>query len=369
MTVTAAVLTAGDAPFEVVDVELDDPGPGEALVRMVACGMCHTDLSMREARRNTPFPVVLGHEGAGVVEAVGPGVDLAAGQPVVLSYRSCGACPSCLSGARTYCSSMMPLNFGLAREDGSTAIRRDGRPVGSHFFGQSSFATHAVVDARSIVPVGDDEPLDLIGPLGCGVQTGAGAVLNVMRPAVGSSFAVLGSGAVGLSALLAAVLSGCREVVAVDVHRNRLELAVELGATHAVEVAADERPVDVTTALLEVTGGRGVDHVFDTTGLGEMVSAAVGGLAGRGTLVAVASQGDSAVAEVPLGTLLPGRTLRGVLEGDSVPQVFIPELLAHFRAGRLPFDRLVTHFPFEGINDAERASIDGSVVKPVLMMP
>ena len=366
MQATAAVLRSGEAPYELVEIELDDPGPGEVLVELVATGYCHTDTGMRASFRNTPFPAVLGHEGAGRIAAVGAGVDMVIGQPVVLSYRSCRSCRNCNLGASTYCDNMMPLNFALSREDGTTAFRLDGQPVGSHFFGQSSFATHTIADARSVVPVGDDDPLDIIGPLGCGVQTGAGAVLNNLRPWVGSSFAVLGSGSVGLSALLAAVYIGCDTVIAVDRHPGRLAFARELGATHTIDTSADG--MELGEALLAATGGRGVDRCFDTTGLGEVVGSAMHGLAVNGTLGTVAA-GEAALTEVSLRQLLPGRTLTGILEGDSMPQVFIPELLSLHRAGKLPFDQLISQFPFAQINEAEQASNDGSVIKPVLLMP
>ena len=364
MAVTAAVLRSRTAPFELVEVELDGPRAGEVLVRIVAAGMCHTDLSMREPFRDVAFPAVLGHEGAGVVEQVGDGVEVSVGQPVVLSFRSCGRCGNCRTGAPSYCDTMMLLNFGLSRTDGSMAISLDGHPVGSHFFGQSSFATHAVVDARSVVPVADDAPLEIAGPLGCGVQTGAGAVLRALRPASGSAFAVLGSGAVGLSGLLAAVMIGCDPIIAVDRHESRLALARDLGATHTVGADAD-----VTSALLDASAGRGVDVALDTTGVPAVVAPAVAALAPRGTLGTVAARGEAPMTEISLRHLLNGRAVIGIIEGNSVPHVFIPELLAHHQAGRFPFDRLITHYPFDRINDAEAASEDGSAIKPVLLMP
>ncbi|MFT5530986.1 MAG: aryl-alcohol dehydrogenase [Candidatus Poriferisodalaceae bacterium] len=364
MIATAAVLHSSDAPYELAEVALQEPQPGEVRVRIVGAGMCHTDTSMRSPFRDITFPAVLGHEGAGVIEAVGPGVDFSVGQPVVLSFRSCRGCASCLNGVPVYCDEMLPMNFGLHRGDGTTAISIDGSAVGSHFFGQSSFATHAIADARSVVAVTENDPLDLIGPLGCGVQTGAGAILNTLQPATGSSVAILGSGAVGLSGLLAAVMAGCSTIIAVDQHQNRLDLAGDLGATHAI--GAD---VDLTAALLEATDGRGVDHIFDTTGVGHVITAAAPALAIRGALATVAAHGQDAVAEINLRTLLPGRSIRGVLEGEAVPQSFIPELLTRFHSGDFPFDRLITHFSFDQINEAEAASADGDVIKPVLLMP
>ena len=365
MTAVAAVLRSIDGPFTLEEVELDDPGPGEVLVELVATGFCHTDTGMRAPFRGTPLPSVLGHEGAGRIAGAGAGVDIPVGQPVVLSFRYCGACRGCNSGVPTSCDTMMPLNFCLHRGDGTTAFSRDGEAIGSHFFGQSSFATHTIASAASVVPVGDDDPLDIIGPLGCGIQTGAGAVLNRLRPWVGSSFAVLGAGSVGLSAQLAAAFSGCERMIAVDLAQTRLDAASGLGATHTIQSGDG---VDLAAALLEATSGRGVDRIFDTTGNGEVVAAAMGGLAIGGMLGTVAASG-SAEALVSLRQMLPGRTLTGILEGDSMPQVFIPELLSLYRSGAIPFDQLITHFPFEQINEAEAASNAGEVIKPVLMMP
>ncbi|MGY9072673.1 MAG: NAD(P)-dependent alcohol dehydrogenase [Acidimicrobiales bacterium] len=364
MKVTAAVLRSGDSPYELLEVELQAPQPGEVRVRIVGAGMCHTDTGMRAPFRNIDFPVVLGHEGAGVIEAVGAGVDLRIGQPVVLSFRSCRNCPNCLNGELAYCDTMFPLNFEVHRGDGTTAFSLDGAPIGSHFFGQSSFATHVIADARSVVPVADDAQLDIIGPLGCGVQTGAGAVLNTLRPRPNSAIAIIGSGAVGLSALLAAVMVGCGPIVAIDRHPGRLELARNLGATHTLD-AGD----DLATSLLNITDGRGFDNIFDTTGVGEVFSAAALALAIRGTLATVAAHGEAPMAEFSMRSLINGRSVKGIIEGDAVPQTFIPELLARHKSGDFPFDRLVTHFPFDQINEAEQASADGSVIKPVLTMP
>ncbi len=365
MKTTAAVLRTGDGPFEIVELDLDGPGPGEVLVEVTATGFCHTDTGMRAPFRNTPWPAVLGHEGAGRIAQVGAGVNLLVGQPVILSFRYCGACRNCHAGAPTSCDTMMPLNFALSRTDGTTAFSDNGAPVGSHFFGQSTFATHTVVDARSVVPVSDTVDLETVGPLGCGVQTGAGAVLNCLQPWPGSSFAVLGAGSVGLSALLAAGYLGCDRLIAVDRNPDRLALAAELGATHTVLVGEG---TELDAALLEATDGRGVDRCFDNTGVGDVVGPAMRGLAISGVLGTVAASG-SAETTVSLRQMLPGRTLMGILEGASMPQVFIPELLALHKAGHFPFDRLITHYPFAEINQAEADSNEGRVVKPVLRMP
>ncbi|MFT7597394.1 MAG: aryl-alcohol dehydrogenase [Acidimicrobiales bacterium] len=365
MKTTAAVLHQADGVFTLEQVEIEEPRAGEVRVKLVATGMCHTDLSMREAHRPTPYPVVLGHEGSGHIEAVGPGVTgLSVGQPVVLSYVSCGHCANCLRGERTYCSNMWALNFNCCRLDGTAALRLDDTQVGSHFFGQSSFSAHAVVPVASVVPVDDDAPLELLGPLGCGVQTGAGAVMNVFRPRPGQSIAIFGCGAVGLSALLAAVAVGCGPIIGVDVHAGRLAKATELGATATI-TSSD----DVVAQILEATDGRGVDFAFDAVGAPGTFEAGVGALAPRGTFGFVAAGAPDAMASVSPRHVLFGRTITGILEGDSIPQQFIPELIELHRAGRFPFDELITTFPLDQINEAEAASHHGEVIKPVLLMP
>ncbi|MDH3683059.1 MAG: NAD(P)-dependent alcohol dehydrogenase [Acidimicrobiia bacterium] len=364
-TTTAAVLRSPDAPFALETLDLDEPRPGEALVGLVASGMCHTDLSMREPFRPTPYPVVLGHEGSGRIEAVGPGVtDLEVGQPVVLSYTSCGRCRFCLRGEPNYCQSIWALNTPCCRPDGSTALADEAGPVGSHFFGQSSFATHAVVPRSSIVPVTDDAPLELLGPLGCGVQTGAGAVLNVLGPEPGDSLVVFGCGAVGLSAVLAATVAGCDPIIGVDIHDSRLETAARLGATHTINGGHD----DLVAALLDVSPG-GVDYSFDAAGAPSTLEAAVECLAHRGTCGFVAAGGPDHTVKISPRHLLSGRTITGILEGDSVSPVFIPQLIELHRRGRFPFDELITTYPLADINEAEAASRSGDVFKPVLLMP
>ncbi|MGW0763318.1 alcohol dehydrogenase catalytic domain-containing protein, partial [Streptomyces sp. NPDC002814] len=237
ITTRAAVVESGGAPFTLSDVVLDEPGPHEALVRMVATGLCHTDLGVASGGLPFPLPGVLGHEGAGVVEAVGAAVTgVAPGDHVLLSFTSCGGCRNCRGGHPAYCATWLPLNLiGGRRADGSSTVSRGGEPLGGHFFGQSSFAERALADERSLVKVDADVPLDSIAPLGCGVQTGVGAVWNVLKPVTGSTVVVLGAGAVGLSAVMAAALTPATTIIAVDKVGERLSLAKELGATHTVD--------------------------------------------------------------------------------------------------------------------------------------
>ncbi len=364
-TTTAAVLRAPDGAYALESLELEEPGLGEVRVALVASGMCHTDVAVRDPFRPTPYPVVLGHEGSGRIEAVGPGVtDLEIGQPVVLSYASCGQCRFCRRAEPTYCESIWALNFACCRLDGSTSLADENGPIGSHFFGQSSFSTHAVVPRSSIVPVPEEAPLELLGPLGCGIQTGAGAVLNVFQPRPGDSIVVFGCGAVGLSAVLAATAAGCNPIIGVDVHEGRLGTAARLGATHTI----NSSDVDVVGTLLELTGG-GVDYSFDAVGAPGTFEAAVASLGHRGTCGFVAAGGPDHSANISLRPLLSGKTITGILEGDSVTSIFIPQLIEMHRQGRFPFDELITTFPLAEINEAEAASTSGEVIKPVLLMP
>ncbi|MFI6865053.1 NAD(P)-dependent alcohol dehydrogenase [Streptomyces sp. NPDC050421] len=357
--IRAALTEAPGAPFTIRDADLEDPRPHEVLVRMTAVGVCHTDLGMRDAWPRHLTPMVFGHEGAGLVEAVGPEVTgLSPGDHVCLTFASCGTCEQCAANHPAYCHAAQALNFSGGREDGTTALSLDGTRLHAGFFGQSSFATHAVVHERGVVKVPSDLPAAIAAPLGCGGQTGAGTVLNRLRPEPGSSLVVLGAGGVGLSALMAALAVGCDPVVAVDPVASRRALAVDLGAEAALA------PGDgMVASLRDLTGG-GAHHVVETTGRPEMARRAVGALRPRGELALLGLGGE--VTFDVMGLLAKGVRVHGVIEGDSDPGRFVPELIGLHRRGLFPIDRLVSTFPFEEIEAAVAAMRDGSVVKPVL---
>jgi aryl-alcohol dehydrogenase len=364
---TCAVVREQGGPFLLERVELEGPRPDEVLVEIVASGMCHTDLLVRDSRPAS-LPAVLGHEGAGVVREVGSEVrGLTPGDKVVLSFPSCGSCIRCRTGRSAYCDSIATLKFGCARPDGSVATTdARGMPVGDHFFGQSSFSTLAVVNARSVVPVPDDVDLRAAGPLACGVQTGAGTVLDVLRVSPGSSLAVFGAGSVGLCAIMAARLCGATTIVAVNRRASRLALAAEFGATHLFS-PTDADPVE---AIREATGGRGVDFAFETTGVPEVLTQAVRSLDSLGTCAYVGTAAPGELGGIPmLEAMTKGLTVRGVLQGDSTPARTIPRLLDLHRRGLLPFDRLITHYRLDEVNQAAADTEAGDVVKPVLLMP
>ncbi|ONI84832.1 alcohol dehydrogenase [Saccharothrix sp. ALI-22-I] len=363
-TTTAAIVESGGAPFTLTQIELDEPRAGEVVVRMVAAGLCHTDLGVASGGLPFPLPGVLGHEGAGVVEHVGPGVtEVVPGDHVILSFTSCGHCRNCRDGHPAYCGSWLPLNLlGGTRADGSATITRDGTPVGGHFFGQSSFSKLAIVDERSLIKVDPEIPLESLAPLGCGVQTGAGAVWHVLQPRPGSTVVVLGAGAVGLSAVMAATLTPATTIIAVDKVGERLDLALELGATHVV----DGGSADIAEAIAEITGGAGADGIVETTGSTAVLRKGADALAARGTLVIVGAPPFGSEVGLDVNAMLGGKKVVGLTLGDGETRAFIPALVELVRTGRMPIGKLINHYAFEDISSAVRDMSSGKTVKPVL---
>ncbi|MCL8024638.1 NAD(P)-dependent alcohol dehydrogenase [Nocardioides bruguierae] len=363
-TAKAAVLSGTDAAFEFADIEVRDIRADEILVKITATGLCHTDLSVQHGHIPSPFPIVLGHEGAGTVEQVGSAVtEFAVGDKVAASFDSCGHCANCDEGKNAYCLNFWPYNFGGARPDGSTALAdAEGNDLHSNFFGQSSFATYAVISPRNAVKVPDDVPLELTGPLGCGIQTGAGTVLNSLGVRAGESIVVAGTGAVGLSAIMAAKAAGATTIVAVDVLDERLQFAAKLGATHTVNGKAD----DVADQIKAATGGLGAKYAVDTTAVPAVIENLVAGTQFGATIAAIGVTKPGAT--IPLGLFSgAGKSLVGAIEGDAVPQTFIPRLLDLYRAGQFPFDQLITTYPFTEMDTAIKATQTGEAVKAVLV--
>ena len=359
MKIQAAVTHAQGQEFSIEQVELTGPKANEVRVRIVATGVCHTDAVARDLGI-APFPIVLGHEGAGVIEEVGSNVsDLVPGDHVVLSFAHCGGCQNCLTGHPTVCAIFNELNFGGHMDDHSARLHQDGTDLAT-FFGQSSFGTYAVAHARNVVKVDKDVDLALLGPLGCGIQTGAGTVLNFIRPEFGSSIAVFGCGAVGLSAIMAAKIAGCPQIFAVDVHESRLELARELGATHAF----NGKSTDVVAAIKEASGG-GSHYAVETTGVPLVVKQSLNALRPLGK-VAIVGVTPKMELDVHNDLMAEGKGMIGVIEGDSVPRVFIPKLVEFYKAGKFPFDKLVRFYPFDQIAQAFEDSANGTTVKPIL---
>lgn len=363
-SITAAVTREPGAAFEFTTMELDEPRADEVRVRLVATGVCHTDALVRDGDLPAPFPIVLGHEGAGIVEAVGSAVTtVSVGDHVVLGFNSCGHCAQCAAQHPAYCATFPAHNFGAAREDGTTSLTEGGIRVASHFFGQSSFASYANVAERSVAKVSASAPLELLGPLGCGITTGAGTVLNVLRPTAGSSIVIFGTGAVGCSALLAAHIAECETVIMVDVVPHRLELATSLGATHVI----DARNEDAVSRVREITG-LGAQYAIDTTGNPRVFRQMVDALAPQGFAALVGAAPAGTEASIDIGTfLVMSPTITSVIEGDVVPQEFIPRLVDLFENGRFPFDRLITTYAFSELDRAFADSASGDTIKPVVV--
>ena len=376
--IKAATIRQKGGPFQIENLRLDEPRPDEVLVRVVATGMCHTDMVARDQLYEVPMPIVLGHEGAGVVEQAGDSVKkLVVGDHVVLTYMWCGHCKPCLRGDLTYCENFYALNFGGAREDGSTSTfetmgeheaqetHNHGRPIHDHFFGQSTFGTYALANERNVVKVPKEAPLELLGPLGCGIQTGAGAVMNALKVRPGSSFATFGGGAVGLSAVMAARVAGATTIIAADVVPSRLELARELGATHIV----NSRETDPVVAVREITGGGGAHYTLESSGRPAVLRQAIDALAARGIcgIVGAPALGTEASFDVN-GVMTAGKRIIGIIEGDSKPDLFIPALVELYTQGRFPFDRLVKFYTLEQINQAAEDSEKGVTIKPIIRL-
>jgi aryl-alcohol dehydrogenase len=315
--------------------------------------VCQTDVHGRDDYFGIPFPCVFGHEGAGVVEKVGADVTrVAPGDRVLMVSPSCGACKACLKRLPGYCADARRIKFGGRLRDGRVPMRRGDLAVYGAFFQQSSFATHALATERNVVKLPAALPLDQAAAFACGVNTGAGAVLNALRPEPGSSIAIFGVGAVGLAAVMAARIARCGTIVALDAHENRLALARELGATHVLN-AAEALP-------------QAVDFSIEAAGRPEALRRAVDCLAPLGVCCLVGSAREDVEVSLRMAHLQHGRTVRGCIQGDSDPQEFFPRLFEHWRGGRLPVDRLIERYELSDINRAVADAESGRVVKPVL---
>jgi aryl-alcohol dehydrogenase len=301
-SVRAAVVRKKGGPFIVEELRLEEPRDEEVLVRIVATGMCHTDMVVRDQVYPVPQPIVLGHEGAGVVERVGTRVTkVRPGDHVVLSFMSCGHCRLCVQGRPANCANFNAHNFSGTRADGSHTLRDDRGLVHGHFFGQSSFSTFAIANERNIVKVRKEAPLELLGPLGCGIQTGAGAVMNALKIGSSASFAAFGAGAVGLSAIMAARVVGAATIIAIDVVPSRLELAKEIGATHVVDATQQ----NAVTAVRAITGD-GVQFSLETTAIPAVVRQAVDAVGVRGTCGIVGAAPPGTDIKIDVGIYADG---------------------------------------------------------------
>lgn len=369
MKIQALVVEKKDAPFVMQELELGEPGRGEVLVRIVASGVCHTDVITQAGDMPMPFPCVLGHEGAGVVEKLGAGVtSVAVGDKVIIGWPWCGECRNCLDGHPRYClrtgEALVSGRRFKGELKGTTAYSRDGEEINGHFFGQSSFATHSVVSADALVKVPADMPVELLGPLACGLGTGAGAVLNEARPKLGDSILVVGVGAVGLAAIMAARNSGVTTIIAADVHDNRLEMAADFGATHTINSGKSSLVEEVQ----KITGST-VDFAFDCTGVISVIETMAETVGMLGTLVLVGGAPAGASFSLDHLSTLWGKRVIGVLGGGGRSGQLIPALVELYRQGRFSFDKLCKFYDFDQIDQAIADSASGAVIKPILRMP
>jgi len=361
--IRAAVVREKSGPFLVETIDLADPRDHEVLIRIHGTGICHTDIVVRDQYFPTPLPAILGHEGAGVVERVGRTVrKVAVGDHVVLSFASCGTCANCQRGQRFYCPQLYACNFSGGRPDGSSpCCDSKGSRISGYFFAQSSFGEYAIATENNVVKIRDDVPLEMMGPLGCGIQTGAGAVISALKPGAGSSIAIFGAGSVGLAAVMAAKVVGSACIIAIDVNEPRLKLALELGATHVVDAKAGGVPERIRAIT-----GEGAQYSIECTGVPSVLRQAVDCLRLTGVcgVVGVAPLGTEVSLDV--ASILFGRTVRGIIEGDSIPDIFIPQLIELWKQGRFPFDKLIKFYELAQINEAVRASEAGEVLKAIV---
>ncbi|GAB2962312.1 NAD(P)-dependent alcohol dehydrogenase [Amycolatopsis acidiphila] len=365
MEVTAAVAKKAHAKFELESLTLDEPRADEVIVKISAVGICHSDLAARDGAIPIELPAVLGHEGSGYVERVGESVTkVQPGDRVVLTFNSCGECPNCTDDRQAYCHQFAPLNYGGVRPDGSAVLSSGTETVRGNFFGQSSFADYALANERNVVKVSGEVPLELLGPLGCGIQTGAGAIMNSFQAPPGSSVLIVGAGAVGLSAVLGAVVQNCANILVSEPHASRRERALKLGATQVIDPVDGPLPDQVRAAL-----PAGVDFVLDTSGNADVLASVALCLAPRGLLglVGVPADPEATLWVNVIHAMVLGLRVMGIVEGDSNPDEFIPRLIELYQAGRFPFDKLVKTFPFAAVNDAIHEQETGETVKAVLL--
>ncbi|MGA3127803.1 MAG: NAD(P)-dependent alcohol dehydrogenase [Candidatus Korobacteraceae bacterium] len=361
----AAVARAAEKPFSVEYIDLPEPAEDEILVEIAAVGVCHTDIACRNQVMPVPLPSILGHEGAGIVQQVGSRVTkVKPGDHVVLTYYSCGICKPCQIGEPSYCTQFHDYNFGFNPAIQQIATGEHDEAIRLKFFGQSSFAQYALVRERSAVKIRSDVPLRIAAPLGCGVMTGAGTVICGLKARAGASIAIFGAGSVGLSSVFAAVLSGCSKIIVIDVIDSRLEMAQAFGATHTI----NGTKYDLSKEIRKIIPN-GVDFAVDNTAVPSVIRHACSALAARGTLGLVGGRGpeDDLVINYEQ-VMAQGLIVRGFIEGHCIPDVFIPQLVELYMQGRFPFDKMITFYPFERINDAVADQLAGKIIKPVLEM-
>lgn len=366
MKIKAAVLNRSDSDLNLEEVVLDDPKSNEVLIKTVASGICHSDIEFQNGGFPIQMPVILGHEGAGIIEKVGRNVtDFKKGDHVVVGFAYDGNCRFCRNGLPGSCVNFNKLNTcGGPMLDGTYRLhKQDGQDIGV-FFGQSSFGDHIVANVNNLVKVPNDLDLRLAGPLGCGYMTGAGTVLNAIKPEVNSNLAVLGTGSVGLAAIMGAAVSNCKHVIAIDKNNMRLKISRDFGATETINNTQE----NIIDKINEIVGSEGLNYVIDTTGEPEVMKQGLTALTIKGQF-AVVAMGTKTIKELSpmIDILAASKSISGIIEGDSVPQEFIPEMIDLYHAGRFPIDKIVKFYKPEEINQAIKASVEGSTIKPIIV--
>lgn len=365
MKARAAVLFEARQKLSIEQVDVSDPRAGEVLVHMAAGGVCHSDLHVMKGDLSAPLPAILGHEGAGIVAAVGPGVkDVQPGDHVIPLWRlSCGECEYCTGGRPALCTAGIEIRKTGTLPGGGTGFSLKGKEI-KRFGGVSTFSEYSVIPEKALLKIPKDFPLDRAALLGCAVITGFGAVVNAAQVRPGSLVAVFGAGGVGLNVIQTAALSGAAMIIAVDLRDSKLEFARQFGATHSVN-ASQGNPVEQVRAI---TGGRGVDYAFEVVGLPATMRQAFDVLARRGVAVVVGIGPTSAEVSIPVIPLAwEDRVLMGSLYGSARPRIDILKLMDLYRAGKLKLDELLTRsYPIEQINDAYAALERGEVARSVV---
>ena len=365
MKINAAILWEQGAPLSVEEAELEAPRAGEVLVEVKSAGVCHSDLHPARGDWPARLPLVLGHEGAGVVREVGEGVTgVRVGDRVVFCWAPpCGACPPCLEGRPVLCDRLERTTYRNRLPAGGTRLTARGQDV-AHFNGTACFADFAVVAAEGAIPVPDDVSFEALATLGCAVITGVGAVVNAARVARGAKVVVIGAGGVGLNVVQGARLAGCEKIIAVDTRAKPLELAREFGATDAVEAST----VDVEMVVRELTGGRGADYVFDTVGFPETLAQALRFARKGGTVVMTGLSRTDAQSSFPLFPfVMQEKRLIGSVYGSGQPRRDISRLVALHQEGKLKLHELATRtYRLDEVNDALAALASGEGARGII---
>jgi aryl-alcohol dehydrogenase len=372
-TTTEAWVARPNSELNLETVSYPSLADDEVFVDIVAAAVCHSDIKAADGTFHLKPPLILGHEGAGRVREVGKNVTyVRPGDAVILAFASCGVCRRCKVGKEPYCDALFHLNFATTRQDGGAVVQDEkGEAVHGQFFGQSSMSRLALVRERSCVKVDDasDKELRLFASLGCGVQTGAGAILNVARPEEGASIAVFGGGAVGLSAIMAARLTKPAVIVLVDNSDAKLEMIPKQLLKGVTVVNSRELSHDELVAKLKslTPNNRGLDYALDGVGHEAVLNAAYESLDKMGTVLVVGGSPTAQPKYRVERSLVNGIMIRGTHQGDSVPRIMIPSLIQMWRDGSFPFDQLLTQFKFEDLHKALDEMHAGKVIKPLLV--